>query len=210
MSSDNKEYDNFEIFIIGPLTLQNEFLLYVIKKEIGIECTIFDRDLNSFPSNLSLENVDDHSKILILIDSEDQSFEEIQKSITTNTKLSTCLIALFNLQENAGVEKKALSRKIRGFFYKEDHFEVFLKGIRSILSGEIWISKEILLKFVFDSFKEKQVSISEKTTLTPREIEILNLVSMGSSNEDISDKMCISDFLNRSPCKVNFDLCSRC
>ncbi|MBB6479243.1 response regulator transcription factor [Spirochaeta isovalerica] len=192
MAIDSNTYPNTRVFIIGPLTLQNEFLLYVIKKEIGIECTIYDQELNSFPANLKIDNITYDEKMLILIDSEHQSFEEIQKSIVTNEKLSKCLIALFNLHESAGVEKKALARRIRGFFYKDDHFEVFLKGIRFILNGEIWISREILLKYVFDSLEEKQDAIAEKTSLTPREIEILTLVSMGSSNEEISNKICIS------------------
>ncbi len=186
------ENSDSEIFIIGPLTLQNEFLLYVIKKEIGTECTIFDRDLNSFSPDQDMSNGNQDKKRLILIDSEQQSFEEILKSLLTNGNLSSNHVALFNLNENAGVEKKALSRKIRGFFYKDDHFEIFLKGIRSILQGDIWISRKILLKYVFDSFEEKQVAIEEKTALTPREIEILTLVSMGSTNEEIASKMCIS------------------
>jgi LuxR family transcriptional regulator of csgAB operon len=185
-------YKNTRVFIIGPLTLQNEFLLYVINKEIGIECAIFDRELNSFPANIKLDNINNDERMLILIDSEHQSFEEILKSITTNEKLSKCLLALFNLQENAGVEKKALARNIRGFFYKDDQFEIFLKGIRLILNGEVWISREILLKCVFDSFDEKQNAITEKTSLTHREMEILTLVSMGSSNEEISNQTCIS------------------
>ena len=46
--------------------------------------------------------------------------------------------------------------------------------------------------FVFEGFKEKTVAIAEKTSLTAREIEILTLVSMGSTNEEISAKMFIS------------------
>ncbi len=191
MNDDKEKYYNSKVFIIGPLTLQNEFLLYVIKKEIGIECTIFDRDLNTFSANQNLDSADD-SKALILIDSENQSFEEILKSIATNGNLSECLIALFNLHENSGVEKKALSRKIRGFFYKDDQFEIFLKGIRSMLKGEIWISRQILLKFVFESFNKKQAAIEKKTALTPRELDILALISMGSTNEEIANRMCIS------------------
>lgn len=180
------------VFIIGPLTLQNEFLLYVINKEIGAECAIYDQELNSFPDHLPIENLDFNDKMLILIDSEHQSFEEILKSIVTNKKLSKCLIALFNLNENADVEMKALSKSVRGFFYKDDQFEIFIKGISYILSGEIWISKKVLLKYVLGSFEEKQDAIAEKTSLTPRELEILNLVSMGSSNDEISHKTGIS------------------
>ena len=137
--AEKKEFNDCKVYIIGPLSLQNEILLYVIKKEIVPECTIFDRELNSFSASQDVKSGFDGSKILIIIDSAEQSFEEILKSITTNTSLSGCRIALFNLNENSGVEKKALARNIRGFFYKDDHFEIFLKGIRTILLGEIWI-----------------------------------------------------------------------
>lgn len=192
MATTQSTYKNTRVFIIGPLTLQNEFLSYVIKKEIGIDCAIFERELNTFPANIEFTNIENYENMMILIDSEHQSFEEIQKSITTNEKLSQCILALFNLQVSAGVEKKALAKKIRGFFYKDDQFEIFLKGIRLILQGEVWISREILLKCVYDSFDEKQNAIVEKTSLTHREIEILTLVSMGSSNDEISTKTSIS------------------
>jgi DNA-binding NarL/FixJ family response regulator len=192
MSSDNVDSNNSNVFIIGPLTLQNEFLSYVINKEIGTKCSIFDRELNSFSENITNDSGDSGENNLILIDTEDQSFEEILKSIATNGSFSKGLLALFNLNENAGVEKKALARNIRGFFYKDDHFEIFLKGIKTILSGEIWVSRKMLLKCLFELFSEKKSAIEEKTALTSREIEILALVSMGSSNEEIADKMFIS------------------
>lgn len=193
MNKSDTDYTKCNVLILGPLNLQNEFLHYVINKEIMASCTIYDQDLNSFPECLDINLVDLNSKTtMIFIDSADQSFEKILKDIITNPHLSNCIIALFNLRENAGIEKKALSKQIRGFFYKDDHFEVFLKGIRSILRGEVWISREILLKYVLDSFEEKKVAIQEKTTLTQREMEILGLVSMGSTNDEIAEKMFIS------------------
>ncbi len=186
------DYSKVNIFIISSLTLQSEFFLYVIQKEIGAKCTIYDRDLNAFSESIKKEEIDQSSKTLILIDSEEQSFEEILKNIATNNNLSKSLIALFNLHENAKVEKKALSRQIRGFFYKDDQFEIFLKGIKAIIDGEIWISRKILLEYVFESFDEKKAIIEEKTSLTPREIEILSLISMGSTNDEIAEKMFIS------------------
>ena len=104
---------NSSISIIGHLTLQNEFLSYVITKEIGSVCSIYDKDLNTFSPEATPAAGE---KQLILIDTEMQSFEEILKSITTNGIISQGLLALFNLNENAGVERKALARNIRGFF----------------------------------------------------------------------------------------------
>ena len=193
MAESNTDFTKCNVLILGPLNLQNEFLHYVINKEIKAVCTIYDQDIISFPECLDIDHIDINSNTtMIFIDSADQSFEKIIKDIVTNPHLSSCIIALFNLRENAGIEKKALSKQIRGFFYKDDHFEVFIEGIRSILRGEVWISREILLKYVLDSFEEKKVAIQEKTTLTQREMEILGLVSMGSTNDEIAEKMFIS------------------
>lgn len=192
MSSENADLSNSNIFIVGALTLQNEFLAYVIKKETGAKCTIFDRELNAFSDGQSQDIEQNNHKKLFLIDTDYQSFEELLQRVARNTSLSNGVIALFNLNENAGIEKKALAHNIRGFFYKDDHFEVFLKGIRSIFNGEFWVSRKTLLKCVFESMDEKKSAISEKTALTSREIEILTFISTGSTNEEMADKMCIS------------------
>lgn len=193
MAETKVDFKECNVLILGPLNLQNEFLHYVINKEIGAKTFIYDQDIRSFPNNIDVDLPDLNQKTtMILIDSSDQSFEKILKDIVTNPQLSSCILVLFNLRENVGVEKKALSRQVRGFFYKDDHFEIFLKGIRSILRGEVWISREILLKFVLDGFEERKITLQEKTTLTHREMEILALVSVGSTNEEIAEKMFIS------------------
>ena len=192
MEKGDNRYSSANIFIISSLSLQSEVLLYVINKEIGANCKIFDRDLNDFSENAVYDNFSEDNKPLLLIDSESQSFEEILKSVSINRNLANSLIAIFNLKVNTMVEKKALSRKIKGFFYKDDQFEIFLKGIRAMLDGEIWIPRKVLLQYVFDSLEEKQSIIEEKTALTPREIEILSLISMGTTNDEIADQMCIS------------------
>ena len=88
MSSEGIDLNNTSIYIIGPLTLQNEFLAYVINKEIGSKCSIFDRELHSF-SPEQTSNIDDSKENkLILIDTEDQSFEEILKNTIINGTFS--------------------------------------------------------------------------------------------------------------------------
>ncbi|MCK5154080.1 MAG: hypothetical protein KAQ93_06935, partial [Spirochaetales bacterium] len=72
------DYTKCNVLILGPLNLQNEFLHYVINKEIKASCTIYDQDLNSFPECLDVNLVDLNSKTtMIFIDSADQSFEKI-------------------------------------------------------------------------------------------------------------------------------------
>jgi len=178
-----------KLVVLGPLTLQNEFLLYVVRKELGVACSLFDRDLNTF--SLAEDDGPDGPRLL-LIDAEDQMLEEVLRIVSVNQDLASSCLALFNLSGNAGMEPSALAKNIRGFFYKEDKFEIFLKGVRALLKGEVWISREILLQCVFDGINEKRTIIAEKAALTNREIEILSLVSMGSTNEELAAKIFIS------------------
>ncbi len=64
MEKEQDKKHEAEVWIIGSLSLQNEFLLYVIKKEIGAECTIYDRDLNTFSATDSKDNTESEKKIL--------------------------------------------------------------------------------------------------------------------------------------------------
>lgn len=129
---------------------------------------------------------------MILIDAENQSFEDILHSISECPHLADSYLALINIPEKAGIEKRALARNIRGFFYKDDHFEIFLKGLRTILAGEIWISRSILIQCVYEGLKEKDDAVAARTCLTSREIEILSSVCRGSSNDEIAKNMFIS------------------
>ena len=186
-----KVLEGSNVYIIGPLNLQNEFLLYVVEREFSAKCQIYDQDLKQFYMEEVLTE-SGQTPSLILIDSSTQSFENILKEVATQEVGENWKIALFNLNSQAGVETKALTRRIQGFFYAEDSFEVFLKGIKAIFEGEIWIPRRVLLKYVYETMEEKRSFIQQKTALTQREIEILSLVSMGATNDEIANKMFIS------------------
>ena len=187
----SKALEGYNVFIVGPLNLQNEFLLYVVDREFGVNCQIYDQDLRHFYLEENLATYGD-TPSLILIDSAYQSFENILKDVATQETGPNWKMALFNLNADAGVETKALTRRIQGFFYQDDSFDIFLKGIKAIFDGEVWIPRRVLLKYVMETMEEKRSHIQQSTTLTQREIEILSLVSMGATNDEIANKMYIS------------------
>jgi LuxR family transcriptional regulator, positive regulator of biofilm formation len=181
------------VFIIGPENLHNKFLAYVIERELKTQCALFpviekfvkqrkDQLLNSLKKRL----------YLLLIDSIHTSFEEVLRHLSLYMHNKDIFVALFNLSENSGVERNGLAKNIKGFFYKDDGLELFLKGIKTILADELWVSRKLLSKFVLQSFKDKQEVVREKNNLTQREIEILAMVSLGSTNEEISESLNLS------------------
>ena len=179
-----------KFFVLGATNLHNELISYAITKEFAMECKL----INTIEELGAIENDETVDIVLLLIDSVEHSFEYILKFISTDLHddRAEYLLALFNLRYGTGVEQKALGRKIKGFFYENDSLTLFLKGIRALRNGEIWISRDILLECAFNGFKQKINFIQKKTNLTQREIEILRLVCMGAKNEEIADKVFIS------------------
>jgi DNA-binding NarL/FixJ family response regulator len=178
------------VYILGEHNLHNELLSYVVKEKLGYICSIFE----TVDDILVEENEDINYISLMLIDSKVISFEDALRTVVVKSKnpKNIYLLALFNIERDSGIEAKALQKKIRGFFYSHDSLELLIRGIKTMFKGEIWISREILLKCTLDGFKQKKSIIMEKTELTKREIEILSMISLGASNEDISKKTCIS------------------
>lgn len=183
------------IFILSQLSLQTDLIMYMIEKEINVNCHIYDQELNIFPDNLLIDGKFDLSQLctsIILIDREIHSFKTITKEISNNNDCSSSRIALFNVNEHTIVDKDIFTKQIRGIFYKDDHLETFLKGIKAILRNEVWISRETLLQYIFYDSNVRKRSIDRNDNLTKREIEILTLVSMGATNDEIADKVFIS------------------
>ena len=82
--------------------------------------------------------------------------------------------------------------KVRGVFYQKDTRQVFLKGMQAILKGDMWLSRRLLSKCVLRSNKEYEADAHVVTPLSGREKEVLRLVALGLSNDEIAEKMRLS------------------
>ena len=133
-------------------------------------------------------------KILFLIDCVGRDFEKELIAIGAKEHLRSERIttALFNLQKGSGIERRAFNKGIKGFFYKDDSLLQMLKGLRSLARGEIWVSRDILVQVALHGRVKMERRVRAKADLTQREVEILALLSIGSSNDDIANKLFIS------------------
>jgi DNA-binding NarL/FixJ family response regulator len=103
------------------------------------------------------------------------------------------LAALFNLRHGLGIELEALRHRVRGFFYENESLQLLLKGIRLVLGGETWLSRELLVEAALNGKGKASALAQGKAGLSPREIEILALIASGSNNKTISEKLFISE-----------------
>lgn len=179
-----------QILIVGPLKLQNELLMGSLGQEIGLACVCLDSC-----EIVSVDTRQNSSKSLVLWDclgiDNDTFWLEIDEFKTKND--IHCTVALFNLPHETGFEKDAVQRGVRGVFYKNDSMSLLCKGIRAILNGELWFSRDVMTQCVIDYQNNHSFTGPEALpTITPREKEILVMIASGYSNSKIADDLCIS------------------
>jgi DNA-binding NarL/FixJ family response regulator len=181
--------DNRQIIIIGPRSLQNGLMGHFLQEKTGATCLAF-ADPSRIPT---VEDKEGNETRLILSDCLEKDLDSCMADLEScgEAVLSTDFVVLFNVSPGLKIEENALRRGVKGFFYEQDPLEVFPRGLEAILNGEIWVSRDIMTRFIPDD-KGPDHARAEASILTPREIEILSLVAIGAKNEEIAEKLFIS------------------
>ena len=86
---------------------------------------------------------------------------------------------------------RALRAGASGYLLKRATPEMVLNAIREVQHGGVPMSAEIARK-VIGYFQTQPVAAPEVEKLSPRELEILNLIAPGFSNKEIADRLGIS------------------
>jgi DNA-binding NarL/FixJ family response regulator len=189
-NSSHMPLTNKVICVVGPRRFQNELMASFLERETGAQCMPASgiRQI-SFADKRTAG-----TQRQVLWDCLGENLETLVLEIESHGKrlLARDLVTFFNVQEGTGIEEKAVMLGVRGFFYEHDSLDVFLKGICAIFDGELWFPRKIMTKCILKN-KIREPSPDEgRVALTKRENEVLTMVAVGATNEDIADRLCIS------------------
>ncbi len=108
------------------------------------------------------------------------------------TKYSKSKILLIDTgNKNEDILFSLINYKLKGVFSYDSDISQFIKAIRVINQGQIWLSNNLIQSLINKEFIDEH-NIGE-IKLTEKEREIIQLVSEGLSNKEISNKMFISE-----------------
>jgi LuxR family transcriptional regulator of csgAB operon len=99
----------------------------------------------------------------------------------------------YNLARNVPLEIKLLKSGIQGIVHPDEPPEILLNAINIVLNGQHWASRHALSECLQGAASvgvERTEELPKK--LTPRECQILRMITDGSSNESIAEYLCIS------------------
>jgi DNA-binding NarL/FixJ family response regulator len=108
------------------------------------------------------------------------------------------MVVFFNLPETAPqrMEREALACGVRGLFYRNDSVETLEKGIRAIVSGDVWFRRKTLYRAATGALAKAAVALEPAAApppiVTSRERQALACLEQGMTNQEISDRLCVS------------------
>jgi DNA-binding NarL/FixJ family response regulator len=177
------------VYIIGPRRLQNQIVARCLEREIGLRCVV-GADISQVPS----DGVDGAQPSAVLLDCQGTDPQELltQLKSYSGNKASGYPLVLFNARAELGVEERCVLEGIEGFFYEQDSIDRFFKGVVAVLNGEMWLSRRLMTKCIREGRAQGNIAKTKSSALSPRQMEILALVAVGCSNDEIADKLCIS------------------
>lgn len=101
------------------------------------------------------------------------------------------IIALTSFGESDNFDKMIYAG-VEGFMLKNSGFNDFKVAIQKVMKGGNYFSEELLVNFTRENISRKIKSKSEIPAFSQREIEVLELICNGFSNQVIGEKLNIS------------------
>ena len=177
----------------GTHTFHNELISYFLLHEFNQNCTILT-DYTPLTTGAQSRGTPAPTRLTIF-DCQGMGPLECREFLRVKAEVfpDGDIVVLTGVDPHSGIDRDALHQGIRGVFYTHDSIDSFKKGIETILAGEIWFPRKILNDF-FLSRREENRSTPQRTHLTQKEQEILALITIGSTNNEIADKLNISPY----------------
>ena len=128
---------------------------------------------------------------------------DLERILDYKDKIPTMKTIILGVRFNEENVIAMMQGSVRGFFRFELGDEQLIKCIRVVAQGEIWLEAKLITP-VFDEFikefmKKKyllkslnEMSSAKLEILTPREMEVMALISHSMTNEEIADKLFLS------------------
>lgn len=174
------------ITIVGCPNVQNNLLREFLESRMGHACRLVER----VPTTWDAFEDRPH---LLLVDFGFLSRDGIEAQIAPLTALlKPPFVALVNVRSCDQLDSLLDWSPIRGFFLENTTQEQLIKGIKAILKGDYWFSRRLLARHLERHRQGPRLAQQAMPCLTPKEMQILELVADGFTNEQIAKRLCVS------------------
>jgi DNA-binding NarL/FixJ family response regulator len=186
MKKPNSKLKSKNVFVVGKNALQNELLANALTEKTGLPCFAVE-DLTGIKT--VLENSENGS-CLALYDCLGKDWKACLADLKQIEVDEDFMLGFFNVRKGEGLEKGALPCGVKGFFYIGEPFDLFVRGVAGIFTGELWFSRQLLSELVSQVVAPSRST--QKQLISEHEKEIFKLLATGATNKEIAKKMHLS------------------
>jgi len=162
----------------------------VLARDADCVCTVNVRE-----TMLALE--DNPAFDLILLDLKLPGADGFSALISIRSKVPAVPVVMVSSTDQVDVVRESFSYGAMGYLPKSSSQEVMKNAIRLVMSGSTYIPTEALGSFSMASLettaKETPTSQDAASTLTPRQLAVLDLLAEGKANKIIAYELNISE-----------------
>jgi DNA-binding NarL/FixJ family response regulator len=180
-----------KIVIVDDHGLVRAGLRPILKDALNSECEILEAD--SLQATLDILEAHADTIDLVLLDltlPDAQGLGALEKIRALYTTLP---ISVLSAQTDMQLIQNAYRMNVSGFIIKNAKAEILVSAVRLILSGGVYIPPEMLSTAMSPPEKgrrnKERGASGDDSQLTPRQQEVLYLITKGASNQEISDSV---------------------
>ncbi len=184
--------DQIKVVIADDNGLFRELLYLALRPEGGIEVVG-----DAANGRQTIDLISDLNPDVVLLDSTISKMDDFEVLQTIRERsLKTKALMLTPNKDEATIFS-ALKAGAKGYISKDASISNLIKAIQVIHEGELWVERKKIARYferddVADSTGEGREGKHEEM-LTPREKEILCILTSGCTNKEIADVLFISD-----------------
>ena len=175
-----------KVAIVEDSRTTREGLETIINLSSGYRCVCTCETAES-----ALVELPRHAPDIVLMDIQLPRLSGIECVAQLKEILPATQVIMVTVYEDPDRIFSALRAGASGYILKRSSFDEVLKALGEVRHGGAPMSGEIARK-VICHFQEQSATAREVENLTPREREVLELVSHGFINKEIAERLCVS------------------
>jgi DNA-binding NarL/FixJ family response regulator len=129
---------------------------------------------------------------LVLMDMRMPELDGLSATRTIKAALPATSVIVVTMQENPEYLFEALKAGASGYLLKDAPRSEVVKAVWQVLGGEALLNAELATRLLQRLAQEAQPPKTPKSSLTPRELEVLQLLVQGLTNRAIGETLFIS------------------
>lgn len=116
---------------------------------------------------------------------------DVLRELKDSSRTVPTVLLAGNISDDEVVQAMRLG--VKGVVLKEMAPSLLVQCVRKVASGGVWLEKEAVGRAMEKMLLSEQAREKAREVLTPREIEIVQMVARGLANREVGEKLFISE-----------------